>query len=435
MSDAVTSDNTLTAPVLYSSQFNIKIKLSRQELNSVMNYLIQENFKEGLNYEDGYKVKSQLDGPLDIQASQQQLLVQLPVAIEISPAGIFSSFKVNGTLQLQFTSIFNIIENKLYFKTDLSHHQWKKKPVVHVFGVHIPIEAIGNYIIKKYKQDLCSSIDESIIQNIKLDKISNSLKNYFNKPLYSYYDNQIHVFANALDMSLGPISMSSQNLEIPLLFSFESVIADSMPSEFNNTCNFSIKPHYENISSLQIQSRIPLHFMDSLIKMQVENQYFGSGLSKVKVNKSQLTGNGHYMFINLKTEGAYKGELLLSFTPVFDADRRKINLDDFQIQAQKGKGLNKIIFSIVKGIAESRIKNSIEDQLNKTLQEFESHVHQILDRNEIMEGTELNGMLKKYSISKFYLYQQKFYFNIQAELEMEAIVKKIKTDKLILNSF
>ncbi|MBK9107394.1 MAG: DUF4403 family protein [Saprospiraceae bacterium] len=435
MSETLPSDLTTSAPVLFGSNLNIKVKLGRQELNSVINYLVTQNFSEGLNYEDGYKIKSQLDGPLDIQASQQQIFVQLPVSVEISPSGIFSSFKVNGAIQLNFTSTFDIVDNKLVFKTELSHHQWKKKPVVNVLGVNLPIEGIGNFIIKKYKQLLCNSIDESITQNIKLDKISNSLHNYFKNPVYSYYDNEIHVFANPLDMALGPISMTSQNLEIPLIFYFESVLADSMPEEFNHKCSFSVRPHFEARSALNIQSRIPLQFIDSLIQLQIVNQTFGSGISKVKIKSAHLTGGGNYMYITLNTEGAYRGDLLLSFIPEFEPGDRKITLQDFKIKAQKGKGINKLVFAVVKGIAELKIKKSVEEQLNNTLKEFEANVHKMLEKNEIMEGMELNGYLKDYSLRKIQFHDNRLYFYLNAELEMEAIVKKIDKDKLILHKF
>lgn len=435
MSTALSTENETPMPILFGSNVNVKVKLSRHELNTVLNYIVAENFGSGLTYEDGYKIMSKIDGPVDIQARQQQILVQLPVSVEISPSGIFSSFKVNGALQFHFTSNFDILENKLSFKTELSHHQWKKKPVVNVFGVNIPIEAIGNYIIRKYKQQICNSIDESIHQNIQLDSIRTKLGNYFKKPVYSYYENEIHVFANPIDLALSPLSMSAQNLEIPLTFYFESVISDSIPEEFNQTCNFSMRPHFEDKSSLHIQSRIPLEFIDSLIKTQVVNNNFGSGLSKIKVLDSKLNGQNQTMYITLVTEGAFKGELLLSFDPVFESVTRQIILQDFNIKAVKGKGLNKIIFSVVKGIAESRIKKTIEDQLNNTLKEFESNIHQMLDRKEIMEGTELNGSLKNYSLSKMQFFKQKLFFNINAELEMEAIISNINTEKLILNKF
>jgi len=429
--EMMTTEEALPKPVLTSSNFNINVTISRMEINDVLNEMIRNTFQDGFTYEDGYKISTKPNGPIDLQAIQQQLIIQLPIAIELIPSGIFNKFHATGGLKLQLVSQFEIFEQNLLVKTEIKQYQWTNKPVVQVLGLKIPIEGIANYILKKYKQTICNSIDESIMRNIRLDQLSKNLKNEFQQPVYSSDDHLIHVYANPTELAVGPMQMNGDQLQIPVIFYFESVLSDSMPGDFQGACSFSVRPHSEMQSNLNIQSRIPISYIEQRIRQQVEQQSFGSGVSKVKVNRIQLSAFGKYMTLELNTEGSFKGDLVMRFKPQFDDQDRKLILEEFSLKAKKGVSLNKILFSLFKGIAESRIKNSIEDQLNLTLKEFELNAHKMLDHYEWVNGIVVAGSLLNYSLKNIQFYDERLYFNLEAHLNLEANIQKINRDKLV----
>lgn len=433
--DMLTLDDNLPKPVLTGSTLNLKIKISRYEVNALINDIVSKTFQEGFTYEDGFKIITRQHGTIDLQAMGQELQIQLPLYVEITPSGIFKQFQVSGAINIILASKFDIFQGTLISKTEIKQHQWTKKPVVNVMGIKLPIEGIGNFIIKKYKQTICKSIDESITKNIRLSELSKTVHNNFIQPVYSSEDKLIHVFANPTELAVGPMNINGEYLEIPVIFNFESVLSDSIPHDFGGSCNFSIQPFFENASLINIQSRIPVTYIENKIRQQVINQTYGSGVTKIKVNEIFLKAAGKIMQLELVTEGSYKGELLMQFIPEFNESNRKIELDQFQLKAKKGGSLNKIVFTLVKGIAESRIKNSIEDQLNLTLKEFEINTIQLMNQKNWYPGVMLQGELIQYNLKNMQYYNDRLYFNLEARLSLEVHVTKISRDKLVLYKF
>ncbi len=427
--------NMLKAPVPSVSNLNLRLKLNRSELNNTLNYIINKQFSTGLEIEEDYKLVSKLNGPIDFQASQQTLIIQLPLFIEVSPPGIFSKIKANGEIQLQLSCSIDIHDEKLYTKTELSHYHWTKKPVVKVLGMNIPIEQLANFIVRKYKQVLCSSIDDSLNKNLDLTELRKAMKRYFSKPMYSSDDRYLHFFANPGDVALGPFSMTDTDLEIPFVVYFESIFTDSIPTDFNSEGSFSLRPYFENESSLHILSKIPMSYLEKIIKDSTENRNFGSGITEVHVNQLQMQGSGKTVSIDLDLTGAYTGLIHLVFTPEFDTDKKKIKLENFQLKALKGPKIKKILFAVIRKIAEVQVKATLEERINETLNDFLNQTRQSLNGKSFADGISVSGTLEDYKLNQFGIYDNKVYLNINLQLKMEARVDKINLSKLVLNEF
>ncbi len=427
--------NMLKAPVPSLSNLNLRLKLNRSELNNTLNYIINKQFSNGLEIDEDYKLLSKLNGPIDFQASKQTLIITLPLFIEVSPPGIFSKIKANGEVQLQLTTSIDIRDEKLLTKTELSHFHWTKKPVVKVLGMNIPIEQLANFIIKKYKQVLCSSIDDSLNKNLELTELRKSMKRYFNRPMYSSDDQYLHFFANPGDVALGPFTMTDTDLEIPFVVYFESIFTDSIPPDFNSEGSFSLRPFIENESSLHILSKIPLPYLEKIIKDSTENRTFGSGLTQVRVTQLQMHGSAKTVAIDLEMTGAYSGQVQLMFTPEFDADKKKIKLEDFRLKATKGAKIKKILFAVIRKIAEVQVKETLEDRINETLNDFLNQTRQSINGKSFAEGISVQGNLQDYNLNQFGIFDNKVYLNINLQLQLEARVDKINLSKLVLNEF
>ncbi|MBK7466739.1 MAG: DUF4403 family protein [Saprospiraceae bacterium] len=142
------------------------------------------------------------------------------------------------------------------------------------------------------------------------------------------------------------------------------------PSDLINNLNFEIQPSYDNISELQIQSRVPMQYIEQLCREGVENQSYGSGLTKITVQKIKLNGYKETLQVRLHTLGAYDGELELSFIPRFNSSKKLIQLEEFRIASISGKKLDKTIFNLVQGIIQNKLKSTMEDFFNATIQDY-----------------------------------------------------------------
>jgi len=101
----------------------------------------------------------------------------------------------------------------------------------------------------------------------------------------------------------------------------------------------------------------------------------------------------------------------------------------------KGPKMEKIIFSLVKGIAENKLINTIEDQINNNLVDYIENISKLLSGTEILEGVFLNGTLMNYEIKDIRFFNYRMYFTISSQLTMEAQVKTINGTKLNFNKF
>jgi hypothetical protein len=424
------TENTLTAPLLPQSNLNINLRVPKAELNNTLNYLVNNAYSDGFTIEDGYKIHTSLSGDIDMQALSNQIITTLPLHVDITPGGYFRNAKVSGIISVQLTTTVEIFQNQLLNKTTLTSHHWIKKPIINILGLNIPIEPVANMIVKKYKTGICQSIDQSIQKNLNLESVKNAAVSYFKNPLYSTEDNIIHVFASPLELALGPMTMTDRDLNIPLIIYFESVIAETKPDDLYNDPSFSIRPFMEDKSTFYIQSRVPLPYIEQILREQIENQQFGSGISRITVHKVAMSGLNKSLSIHLDVSGAYNGKMEMSFDPVFDKDDQEIKLENFNLKTSGVKAKN-IIFKLVKGFAENKLRKTVEDQINTNLKDYLTHIEKMLVGNEITNGVFLSGKLLDYQIRDIRFYNYRMYFNIVSTLNMNAEVKQINTSKLI----
>ncbi|MBL0235492.1 MAG: DUF4403 family protein [Saprospiraceae bacterium] len=413
------------------SSLMIPISIGSIELNRVVNEIVKYSIGEGITLEGGYKCKAFMSNDLNLQAIGNELKLTLPIDLEISPTGNFSNIKAIGELELQISSKFDIFQNQFLSKSEITNYKWNKKPVLKVLGVPIPIEGIANQIVKKYKLELQKSIDDYIHSSVDLNKVKSKLYTYFIDPFYSTEDNIIHLYSSPSEIALGPFKIQNDSLIIPILFYLENVIAEQRPIELENNLAFSIRPYVEEGSSFSIQSRVPMNYLSLLIKEGIENQEYGSGISKIKINKIDLSGQGEQVIVNLKTSGAFNGILEMRFIPQYDPATKMISLSELTLKSIEGKRFEKTILALLKNIAESKIKKMLQTQLNDLLQENVRSITDMLNQHEIMPGMIINGQLLDFSINHFQIANERMFFNIKYALNAGLKIYSIDTKNIL----
>ena len=432
MSPTESTDNPISAPSLPASNLNLTVHISKNELNGTINYIVNELFNEGFTIEDEVSIHTTISGLIDMQTINNQINTTIPLQVEITPGGLFKSNKFKGVISVQFATSIEIFQDQLLNKTELIDYKWISKPVVKFLGMNVPIEPIANFIIKKYKTGICESIDQSIQKNFNLNSVKIAAQKFFTKPLYSTEDSIIHVFASPLELAIGPMKMTPFDLQIPVIFYFESVIAESKPQDLFNDPTFSIRPFFDNTSSFAIQSRLPIPYIEQILREQIENQTFGNGKSTFTVHKIAMSGIDKKLTIAMDLSGGYNGKMELSFDPVYEKADQKIKLENFKLKAFGGIKIKKIIFSVIKVFAQNKLKKIVEDQINSNLQNYLTNIQKMLSGTEIIPGVFMTGQLMDYEIRDIRFYNFRMYFNITSSLIMNAEVRHIDNSKLIL---
>lgn len=128
-----------------TSNLNLPVKISRFELNRVINKVVTNSFNDGFTFEEDYKIQTRISGPLDIQTINNALLYSIPLQIEISPKGFLSKLKAKAEIEIQLSTSIDIFQDQLLNKTELVSHRWINKPILNIVGISLPIEQISNF--------------------------------------------------------------------------------------------------------------------------------------------------------------------------------------------------------------------------------------------------------------------------------------------------
>ncbi|MEP7197372.1 MAG: DUF4403 family protein [Saprospiraceae bacterium] len=423
--------SNLTMPVIPLSIINVPISIAASDINSLINNLIKSGLSDGLAIEEGYKLNARIDGDVMTSAKDRTINFLVPMSIEIFPKSNWNQIRAFGRMEIDLGVDIDIFQNQFLSKSTVNAVRWIEKPKLSLMGVKLPVEGIANRFVEQYKSQLTSSLDSYFNKVVDLDKIKSILKNEFNAPFYSSEDSIINVFSSPSEIALGPIKMEAEKIIFPVSLFFENVISSTKPIDLYNDLSFSIRPQIEESKRFSIQARIPMNYLELLVKESTEHQTFGTGITKINIVKLQLSGQDKIVQALIQTTGAYKGQIQLKFSPSYDSKSDEIELNDFSIRATDGKTIDKALFALIKGIAESKIKKELEQQLNNLLQEYKSSVQLYLKNNEIYPGTLLIGELKGWDIKDLSIYNQIMTFNLNTIIEARIDVLRLDSKLFI----
>lgn len=408
------------------SQIYLPIKLPGSELNKLCTELLNANFKEGFTIDNRYRVQLQIEKPVEIAVSGNEILWKIPLNLSIKPNSGFQQLEAKGMIEFEMKSSIDIFNEKFLCKTSLINHSWIQKPVLKIFGLSIPIERISNQILSRYKSVICKTIDDQVMERISIDQLKIQLQRFFEGPFYSSDDSSIHVFSSPLEIALGPFSMEDDKLMLPVLIYIENTMSEVRPAALNHVLSFSIRPQLEQRSLFSIQSRIPINYIEQILRESLLTQEFGNALMHLRIREIKLGGQESLMQLWFETDGGFRGGFEMQFKPEFEESTRNIVLKEFHMKMVSGKKLSKSMFSLVHHKIESTCKKSIEQSLNDFVKEYLQTAQKFLQQNEIQAGMILNGQIGDYRIKNFWLASGRMFFTVEALLNLDLNIQKIE---------
>ncbi len=403
-------------PVIPLTTVNLPVSIRLSELNNLINEQIKNTLSDGLHYEDGYKVVAQLDGDLKVSAQDQNIDLIIPIYLEIFPKTSWSQIKAFGRMDLPLKIEFNIFQDKFISKSKVGEVSWRTPPKLSVMGLKVSVESIANRFVEKYKSSLTNEIDSYLQNVVDLTQLKVKIKKSFDKPFYSTEDNIIHFFVSPSEIGLGPVKVEGEKIIFPLAIYLENVIGSEKPKDLYNDLSFSIRPIVENNIQAVVQGRIPMNYLEILVKEGTEKQTFGNGIAKITIQQISLTGNEKTVTTLVNTTGAFNGRLQINFNPEFNQQKKEIELKNFYLKVLDGKKIEKAMLSLVKGIAESKIKKEIELMMNQLLSDYRTSLLSYLEHKEVYPGMILNGELKNWTIDNFEIVNQIMFFQVKTDL-------------------
>ncbi len=422
-------------PPIPLSTINLPIQIPIDEVDQLIDQVIHETLKDGFVIEEGYKLNAKIGAGIKTKAYQQTINFLIPIDLEIYPKSNWSGIKAYGKIELDLDIFIDIFQNKFLSKSNLNSFKWLEHPKLNLLGLKIPVERLANRFLEKYKTELTQSIDNFFNETVDLLKVKKTVKEAFRMPVYSTEDSIINIYTSPLEIALGPMSVEGEHIILPLALFLENVISSVKPIELYDDLSFSIRPQLEDNSRFSIQARIPLNYLEIILKENFENQIFGSGLSKLTIHKLTLTGLEQSVNVLLQTTGAYKGALQIAFDPVFNKTKAEIQLENFRIKAIEGKSMDKTLFAILKNFVESKVKKEIENGLNNILKDYRQAILPYLQDKEIYSGVVLSGELKEWDIREFNFVDQKMVFNVLTDIKAKLHILRLDPKLFIIPKY
>ncbi|MBK9272691.1 MAG: DUF4403 family protein [Saprospiraceae bacterium] len=413
------------------SVIHLPVLISRSELNRSTRQLMGHIFKDDLLLDGGFLCHIMAEENTDVQAVGNEIHFNIPLQLEIKHRGQLQNMKATGTLELHLNTKVDVFNNQFLSKTELVEYHWIKSPSVKVLGMSVPVELIANQLIKKYKTKLVQNIDQQIMTSANLKEIGSKVIAYFKNPFYTSEDGILKVFVSPQEFAIGPLTMDDKYITLPAVFYLENLISESEISGRPYSLDFSTRPYADTSSVFAIQSRIPLAYLEQILREQLLTQEFGSSMAKIKIYNLFLDGIEDRFEAIFETTGDFRGKFRLHFTPVFSDDSKKIELDKFRLDILAGKGLSKSLFAVFKNKVEKVSKEALELQLNSFILEYISTSEQFINNQSISNGIALNGSIDHFMIRDFWIQDKRMYFTVRADLRLKAKVDYIDVPALI----
>ncbi|HRI00549.1 MAG TPA: DUF4403 family protein [Saprospiraceae bacterium] len=416
-------------PPLPSSQAQVPISINKNELHIMLKEQLNEAMKNGFLIDGKYLCQIEMTNLPSVSGHDNQLNLELPLHVALSLPSTGENIQAEGQLKLKTSTSLEIFEKKLLSNTQITEHQWVNAPVLKVMGLPIPIQGIANSILNWTKSSICKQLDQQLQTQFNFIQLEQRLQSYFSSPVWSTEDSIIHIFIGAQEMAVGNLFTTSEELIIPVIFYFESIISEQRSTDLNQEISFTTRPLAEDISTIKIQSRIPLNYIEQLVREATYQQSFGNSLFKFEISKIRLTGMDKELTILLDVKGGFEGKLKLSCQPEFDSNKKQILLNQFKMEITEGKKMEKGLYSIFEGLINGRVKSTLEDQINNMKKDMMDTLQIKFKNYEVKPGILYKAELLDHNIQHFSIVKDRMYFNLGLKLKSKLEVYQLSSIK------
>lgn len=411
-------------PELKDSRLNIDLTLPISQVEDVINQELKNAIAEHLTFEDGYRISLELEDRLRFSVSDFDVQYNTPLHIKIFP---FRSSKLfaEGSINLEFLTNLEVLRGQLMTHTKLLGHRWLSTPQLNVLGVRLPIESISDKILKKFDQDIVEAIDSSLIQAIDAPGLVNKTTAYFSRPVFTV-DTTVQFYVVPKTLTFFQLRIEGDQLKIPLAVELNALCSDKSQLQVTDTIRLSQRTNWLPESQFFMQVHLSQHYLNKLVKASVENQSFGSGVTKVIVYKVDFQGYQKEIGVRLTTGGAYKGDLEIRFIPAFNTSTNKLYLENLVLIPSSNHAMSKTLMDLFRSLAENQLKKALERSFNDLLNEYNLLVLELLNTKYLDNKMELQGDLIDFELSDFISDSEQCIFNLQARLNLSARVMSIR---------
>lgn len=141
----------------------------------------------------------------------------------------------------------------------------------------------------------------------------------------------------------------------------------------------------------------------ALMQKNFQGQRFESGKKYVVVNKIDLWGKDGKIIVDMGLNGSVNGEVYLSGTPVYDASKKEVYLDQVDFVMDSKSRLLKTAGWLAHGLIVKKIAENCRFSIADNLKEGTKTMMGYLNNYQPVKGVKVNGALTELAPDKIVL--------------------------------
>lgn len=356
----------------------INYKLDKSGIIDTFNNAISDVFKSNFDIPE-YDVKMTLSKPKSaaVEIEGKSILVVVPVTVNVEKKTFLTDLKAKGTLEMSFVTDLDMDSMwNMKTKTSLSFHRWIEKPKLSVAGLNIPIENISDIILKKSKQKIEESIDQSVNDNFSVRQKMKENMAMFDQPMLMDSAAWLNIKPELIHLNKvrnGRVT-SSGKIGIKGYSTFSTykpkanLVSQNLPKLFWSE-------EIPDSSIFRIVSNIRMADINPIIKSNLDGKTFTTGDKSITL--SNIITNCDYEFLRVVTDisGSADGTLIIKGKPKYDALANSFYMDNVDIQFKT----KNVIHKAAAWIAEGKIRNELESKMKFNINDALKDVQKNID--------------------------------------------------------
>ena len=338
------------------------------------------------------------------RAEVPRLHYEVPLRIQVKKNALITTLRADGDLKLKFSTVIGLKSDwTVIAKTELLGFDWTRAPALGVGGLSIPIEGLTSKLIQRTKTDITKGIDKGIEENVSLKDALLAAVNGIATPQILSEDYGGYFMAKPTALGMAPLAEYQGGIAtvlqidlIPQLGLGRPPAANLLTSVPPNTGVQDLNDRFE----LSIHSLLGYEDMQELLGRSLIDTTLSQSGRSATIKEVEVYGQGERIVIGLRMIGDYNGWAYLKARPVFDADSKRMELRDVDVQLDTRNLLYKVIGGLFRGRIIRALDEQIGDQVSAQLEAARLGIEQQLQGTEVIPGIKIHGAADRVRVTE-----------------------------------
>lgn len=413
-----------------SSTINIPIQINLNQLEDLINRQLQGVlFEDSIKHDDGLLINATKSDDIKIGLSGDSINYEVPLDIWIQKSTAIADVEAVGSLVIKFNSVFTVDSDwMLYTVTQISGHDWIQKPKASLGILSFPVESIANRILRSSYKTIEIAIDNQVSEQLNLKHLVLEAWEAIQHPVLISEEYRAWLQVRPQNLAMTPLEVRDSFIHATLVAeTFANVSVGTFSQSFapEPLPSFAFREKADKDFYLNLNTIIPYTEAEKLAKEQLIGETFQQGKRKVTIEDIQLYAQNDKIIIDTRLSGSYDGDIYLTGVPVYDPNKKILELADFDYELKTENFLHKSLSFLFKKGFRKRLANAMEYPMEDYLNEIRDSVQSQLANYEIQPGIFIQGEVENIDVVSTSLNRRGIVVTVESKGALELIVARL----------